>query len=149
MRVPRTVSRPGFAAGKGTKFRLVEIGPARARGLASTSFDRPSICMPADPVHDSELRARLAAALERRFLAGFARRQLEVTPAARELLLQSVLAQVRERLVPADRIVESIERIPTDGLPDFYLLKFGPKPLTYNRMIRLLGDMHDQWIAGR
>lgn len=106
--------------------------------------------MPAtDPAGAAEIEQRLSEFVDSRFAPPLEARGIEMRAAARTLFVRTALAQVEAGIVPADRIVEAVEAMDLDGLADFYLLKFGPRPLSHNRMIRLLADMHDKWVAFR
>ena len=97
----------------------------------------------------AHLERLLAAFFDARFAASLARSGIEVTGPARDLFIRTALAQVEAGIVPAERLMAAIHKLDLDGLPDFYLMKFGPLPLSYNRMVRLLADMHDKWIDRR
>jgi len=106
--------------------------------------------MPASSaLSDSEVEQQLASLFEARFRAPLESRGIEVRPAARDLFLRTAMAQAEAGIVPRDKLLAAVQRLELEGLADFYLLKFGPRPLSYNRMLRLLADMHDKWIASR
>lgn len=101
-----------------------------------------------DP-RSAELEDRLLAFVDTRFAPPLEMRGIEVTAAARNLFVRTVLAQAQAGIVAAENLMAAVEIMDLAGLEDFYLLKFGPRPLSYNRMLRLLGDMHDKWILFR
>jgi len=97
----------------------------------------------------AEVEQDLAAFFETRFAAPLAAHGIVATAAARELFVLTAIAQAEAGIVALDSLLPALRRIDLNGVADFYLLKFGARPLSYNRMTRLLGDMHDKWVALR
>jgi hypothetical protein len=99
------------------------------------------------------IRADLTPFLEDFFEAGVAaplRTQgVIVHSAARDLFVLTVNAQIDAGIISEDKVVALLRSMRWPGIIDFYHLKFGNRPLSYNRMLRLLADMHDLWIVAR
>jgi len=97
----------------------------------------------------TDLEPALRAWIDEQVRDRFARAGIECSPAAFALFLDAVHAQVGEGIVGAQQILRSLSALRLDAMPAFYVMKFGRRPLTYNRALRLLADMHDQWIDRR
>ncbi len=73
-----------------------------------------------------------------------------VTEAAAEFLELVARAQLREGIKrSAADLIEGMGRMPVGSLLALYRAKYGARLLTFNRAVRLVADLHDQWIMVR
>jgi hypothetical protein len=73
-----------------------------------------------------------------------------ITEVAAEFLEFVARAQLREGIKSsAVDLIEGMSRMPVDSLLMLYRAKYGARLLTFNRAVRLVADLHDQWVTVR
>ena len=95
---------------------------------------------------EPEVSAFLRDFFDANVAAPFREQGVVVHLAARDLFVLTVHAQIDAGIIRKDKVAAAVEAIMRPDITNFYRLKFGGRPLSYNRMLRLLADMHDMWI---
>ncbi len=82
-----------------------------------------------------------------RFFQSMSSHGVDSTDGARRLLALAVEMQLVEGPVDRpERVLGALQTIDMDQVSALYLLKYGGRRLTFNRMTRLLGDLHEAWL---
>ncbi len=81
------------------------------------------------------------------FFERMAQKGIGATDGARRLLTLAIETQLIEG--PTDRpelLLKALRRISIDDVASLYALKYGGRRLSFNRLTRLLSDLHEAWL---